>query len=370
MPARQPPSSQPSLANLDADTLKAGAQKVFGFLSGALISAMIHLGDRLGLYRAMHGAGPLTSTELADKTGLHERWLHEWLRGQAAAGLLAYTSQSGHDRFELAPEMAAILADEDSPKFAAGVFSDLPQRMVILEKLPDAFRTGLGLPYDARGAEGARGIERVFAPWYRHTLIPMVIPALDGIEAKLRHGAKVADVGCGAGIALVQMAGAFPDSDFHGYEISEHALERANANAAQAGLANLRFHNARQDALPDDASFDFITTFDCIHDMTRPAEAIRSIRLAIKPDGTWLIADIKSAPTFAENLKRPMTGLMYAFSVMGCMSSALSEPGGAGLGTLGFNEGVARSMTQEAGFRRFTRHDFENPFNAYYEVRP
>jgi SAM-dependent methyltransferase len=122
--------------------------------------------------------------------------------------------------------------------------------------------------------------------------------------------------------------------------------------------------------LPADASFDFVTTFDCIHDMAHPAEMIQAIRTALKPDGTWLIADIKSAPTFEENLeKNPMTGLMYAFSVMGCMSSALSEPGGAGLGTLGFNEQVARAMTAEVGFSRFTRHDFDNPFNAYYEVR-
>ena len=361
MPTKQ------SIDQIDQDKLKAGGQRVFGHLSGALISAMIHLGDRLGLYRVLHGAGPVTSNELAEKTGLSERWVREWLRGQAAAQLLEY---AGDDRFELPTEMAMILADEDSPKFAAGIFSDLPQRMAILEKLPEAFQTGLGLPYDARGPEGARGIERVFAPWYRHSLIPIVLPALDGVEVKLRSGAKVADVGCGAGIAVVQMAKAYPDGDFHGYDISEHALARANANKEEAGLTNLQFHNAAQDGLSDDASFDFITTFDCIHDMTHPAEMIQAIRSALKSDGTWLIADINSAPTFEENLKRPMTGLMYAFSVMGCMSSALSEPDGAGLGTLGFNEEVARSMTQEAGFTRFKRHDFENPFNAYYEVRP
>lgn len=360
-------STQQPREQIDPDKLKAGGQKVFGLLSGAAISAMIHLGDRLGLYRALHGAGPVTSEGLAEKTGLSERWVREWLRGQAAAQLLEY-SEEGH--FSLSPEMAMILADEDSPKFAAGIFSDFPQRMAILEKLPEAFRTGLGLPYDARGSEGARGIERVFAPWYRHALIPVVLPALDGVESRLQAGAKVADVGCGAGIALVQMATAFPQADFHGYDISEHALARANANKDEAGLTNLRFHHAAQDGLPADASFDFITTFDCIHDMTHPAEAIRAIRSALKPDGTWLIADIKSAPTFEENLKKPMTGLMYAFSVMGCMSSALSEPGGAGLGTLGFNEQVARGMTRDAGFTRFTRHDFDNPFNAYYEVRP
>lgn len=353
---------------IDPEKLKASGERLFGYLNGALISAMIHLGDRLGLYRALQNAGPVSSEQLAQKTGLHERWVREWIRGQAAAGLIDY---QGEGCFELSPEMAMLLADEDSPKFAAGIFSDLPQRMAILEKLPDAFRSGLGLPYDARGPEGARGIERVFAPWYRTTLVPVVLPRLEGVVEKLQAGAKAADVGCGAGLALITMAQAYPKSEFHGYDISQYALARAQENKAHAGTTNVTFHDARVDGLPPDASFDFITTFDCIHDMTNPAAVIRAIRQALKPDGTWLVADIKSAPTFEENLAtNPLTGMMYAFSVMGCMSSALSEPGGAGLGTLGFNEPVARAMTAEAGFTRFTRHDFENPFNAYYEVRP
>ena len=197
-----------------------------------------------------------------------------------------------------------------------------------------------------------------------------MLPKLEGVVEKLQAGAKVADVGCGAGIALIEMAKTYPHTNFHGYDISQHALSRAHANKERAGLTNMVFHDASRDGLPSDASFDFVTTFDCIHDMAHPAEMIQAIRKALQLDGTWLIADIKSAPTFEENLeKNPMTSLMYAFSVMGCMSSALSEPGGAGLGTLGFNEQVARAMTAQVGFSRFTRHDFDNPFNAYYEVR-
>jgi len=353
---------------IDPAKVKASGERIFGYLKGMGVSAMIYLGDKLGLYRALDGAGPVTSEELARKTGLHERWVREWIRGQAASGLIDY---KGEDRFELSPEVALFLADENSPKLAVGIFSDLPQRMAVVEQLPESFRTGLGLPYDARGAEGARGIERVFGNWYRFTLVPQVLPKLDGVEQKLRGGAKAADIGCGAGIALVEMAKAFPQAQFHGYDISQHALARAEENRVQAGLKNLTFHNAKVDGLPPDASFDFITTFDCIHDMTHPFEMIRAIRQALKPDGTWFIADVKSLPTFEENLaKNPMTTLLYAFSVMGCMSSALSEPGGAGLGTLGFNEAVARKTTAEAGFSRFVRHDFENPLNAYYEVRP
>lgn len=353
---------------IDPAKVKASGEKIFTYLKGMGISAMIYLGDKLGLYRAMNGAGPLTSERLAQKTGLHERWVREWIRGQAAAGIIDY---QGNDRFELSPETAMFLADPDSPKLAVGIFSDLPQRMAVVERLPESFKTGIGLNYDARGPEGAVGIERVFGNWFRFSLVQLVLPKLEGVTDTLSAGATVADVGCGAGMALIIMAKAFPHSQFHGYDISKHALARAEANKAAAGVKNVTYHDAAVDRLPDNNSFDFITTFDCIHDMTHPMEMIHAIRKAIKPNGTWFIADPKSAPTFEENLaKNPMTALMYAFSVMGCMSSALSEPGGAGLGTLGFNEAVARRMTAEAGFTRFTRHDFENPLNAYYEVRP
>ncbi len=352
---------------IDPAKVKASGERVFGYLKGMAVSAMVYLGDKLGLYRAMSGAGPLTTEQLAQKTSLHERWVREWIRGQAAAGIIDY---NGDGRFELSPEIAMFLADPDSPKLAIGIFSDLPQRMAVVERLPESFKTGVGLNYDARGPEGAVGIERVFGNWYRSVLVSQVLPKLDGVNEKLASGAKAADVGCGAGVALIEMAKAFPHSQFHGYDISTHALSRAEANKTAAGVKNISFHNAANDGLPLDGSFDFITTFDCIHDMTRPAEMIQTIRKAIRPDGTWFIADIKSLPTFEENLeKNPMTTLLYAFSVMGCMSSALSEPGGAGLGTLGFNESVARQMTAAAGFTRFHRHDFENALNAYYEVR-
>lgn len=357
-----------AMQNLDMDKAKKTAEHVLGLLSGALVSGMIYLGDRLGLYRALHGSAPLTSEELARKTGLHERWVREWVQGQAAAGLLDYT---GDGRFALSPEAALVLADENSLLFLAGGFCALPQQMAVLERLPEAFRTGLGLPYDAFGPEGARGVERFLAPWFRTQLVPVALPKLDGVVPKLQAGAKVADVGCGGGVALIEMAKAYPRSEFHGYDISHHALARAEANKAEAGVRNVTFHNATTDGLAPDASCDFITTFDCIHDMAHPGAVIRAIRQAIKPDGTWLIADIHGQETFEENLaNNPLAPLMYGFSVLICMSSSLSAPGGAGLGTLGFPEPVARQMVAEAGFTRFRSHDFNNPINAYYEVRP
>lgn len=354
--------------SINMEKVKACAEQVFGFLGGTVISAMIYLGDRLGLYQALQSGEPVTSEELARKTGLHERWVREWLEGQAAARLIDY---QGNGRFSLSPEAAMVLANENSPAFAAGGFCALPQWMAVLERLPESFKSGLGLPYDAFGPEGARGIERLFAPWFRTQLVPVALPRLDGVVSKLEVGAKVADVGCGAGVALLEMAKAYPKSSFHGYDISKYALERAGANMSQAGVRNVTFHDANGDALSNDESFDFITTFDCLHDMPNPDAVIRAIRKAVKPDGTWLIADIHGRPTLEENLSdNPMAGMMYGFSVLSCLSSSLSEPGGAGLGTLGFSEPVARAMTAASGFTRFKPQDFDNPFNAYYEVRP
>src|SRR5262245_54385724 len=154
--------------------------------------------------------------------------------------------------------------------------------MAILERLPESFKSGLGLRYDALGPEGARGVERLLAPWFRTQLVPVALPKLDGIVSKLESGAKVADVGCGAGVALIEMTKAYPRSAFHGYDISKYALTRAEENKAQAGVRNVTFHDANGDALPGDASFDFITTFDCIHDMANPGAVIRAIRQALK----------------------------------------------------------------------------------------
>ena len=354
---------------MDTDSIRRFLFLVFQQLSGAVTSAMIHLGDRLGLYRTLREAtGPLSSEELAQRAGLHERWVREWLFSQASAGLLEYVPPN---RFQLSPEAVLVLADENSPVFSAGAFHALPQQMAVVEKLPESFRSGLGLPYDAFGCEGAIGVERFLAPWFRTFLVPLVLPALEGVVAKLEGGAKVADLGCGAGVALIEMARAFPRSEFHGYEISQYALERARQNIEAAGVRNVTLHQARAEEIPHDASFDFITSFDCIHDMTHPQEVMHAVRAALKPDGTWFIVDINAQPTSEENRQRnPLAAMMYGISVLSCLSSSLSEPGGAGLGTLGFCEPVARRMADAAGFRTFRRHEFDNPVHAYYELRP
>ena len=354
-------------ATLDPTEVGLFSLKVWGYKQGEMVSLLIHLGDRLGLYRAMEGAGPLTSGELAAATGLHERWVREWLRGNAAADLLV--SDDG-THFELTPVAAAVLArEDDSLAFAAGAFTGGYDPAVV-DGIADAFRTGLGLSYDMLGPSGAHRTERMLGPWARIALVPRIVPALDGVAARLQAGTKVADIGCGAGVALCALAAAYPRSTFHGYELSKHALDRAHARVARMGLTNVELFDIRAEDVPANSEYGFVLTFDCLHDMTRPADAIAAIRAAIADDGTWLIKDIRSSGSWEHDRNNPMLAMMYGFSVASCMSSALSEAGGAGLGTLGFTPAVAEEMIRAAGFTSFRIHDFDDPANLYYEVRP
>lgn len=358
----------PAPRELDPDRLKAYSLRLFGYMNGATVSLMVCLGDRLGLYAAMAELGETTSEGLAAETGLDERWVREWLYGQGASGLVE--TKDG-ERFWLVPEAVAVLVDERHPANGIGMVSQLPDLARTLEQLPEAFRTGRGLPYDALGAECARGVERGLAPWFRSLFVSAALPQVEGICEKLEAGAQVADVGCGAGVALIEMAKAFPRSQFHGYDISRHALARAEANRAEAGVTNVHFHDAHVDKLPGDHRFDFITAFDCLHDMTDPRRVIGEIRAALSESGTWLVADIKAKPTYLENVERnPMAAMMYGMSVMVCMSSSLSAPGGAGLGTLGLTAELLERWVREAGFARFEPIDLGHAVNAFYVVRP
>ena len=354
------------MTQIDPEKLKQLSFSVWNFKQGEMVSTMIHLGDRLGLYRSMDGAGPMRAVDLADRTGLKERWLLEWLRGQAAARLI---DSSDGEIFELSAESAAVLSDEASLSFAAGAFSST-MHPETLDKLADAFKTGIGLSYQDLGPNAAHRTERMLGPWTRQALVPDLIPRLDGVKEKLSTGALAADVGCGGGIAVATMATAFPNSTFHGYDPSSHAISRCNDKVSESGLKNLETFVAGGEDLPQEPTYDFIITFDCIHDMTHPAQVISAIRRALKPEGTWLIKDIRSSGNFQTNMKNPMLAMFYGFSVSACMSSALSKPDGAGLGTLGFSPEVAKSMTRAGGFTRFKLHDIDDPSNLYYEVRP
>ncbi|HEX2849745.1 MAG TPA: methyltransferase domain-containing protein [Acidimicrobiales bacterium] len=356
------------MTTIDHSRFSEALDRLGAMMTGAHVAGMVALGLRLGLYQAMDGAGPLTSDELAAKVGMHERWVREWLFGQAAAGVVDH---AGDERFVLSPEVAALLADPDSLFYLGGNFVALPNRLGLLPRLEDAFRSGRGLSFDERGPEAAEDTERIFGNWYRHLLVPVALPMLDGVVDRLHAGANVADVGCGSGVALVEMAKAFPSSAFHGYELSAHAIERAEAHRTEAGVDNVTFHHVDTHPLPADASFDLVCTFDCLHDMTHPEEAAAAVRRALRDDGTWFIADIRCAPTFEGNLERAqLAAMMYSMSVYSCMSSALAHPDGAGLGTCGLPEPAMRDLVTRAGFGSFRVVPLDHPVNAFYEARP
>jgi 2-polyprenyl-3-methyl-5-hydroxy-6-metoxy-1,4-benzoquinol methylase len=349
--------------SIDTDALASFALKVWTIRQGQVVANMVHVGDRLGLYREMWNAGAVTSAQLADRTGLHERWLREWLRGQAAADLI--DSVDG-ETFELTALQAEVLANEDdSLFFAAGAFGEPPDA-AFMDLLVDAFRTGRGLPYDALGPGGADQTERMLGPFTRQMLVPVLVAEVDGLTERLESGIRVADVGCGGGLALSVLANAFPESTFVGIDPSRHAIDRAERKIAEQGLDNVEFSCADGQTITAHGQFDLVLTFDCLHDMPRPDLVTEAIASALAPDGTWLVKEIRCSGDFATDRKNPVLAMMYAGSVMTCMSSALSEPGGLGLGTLGLPPDRLREMAAAAGLTQFETHDIGDPANLYY----
>ena len=354
---------------VDREKLEIYLKQVSQQVMAGFNCSLSHVGDKLGLYRKLRDNGPVTSMEFAEATGLHERWLREWLRHQACVGQIDYSADD--DSFSLSPEAAIVLCDDENPFYFAAGFQAVVATHEAVPKLGDSFRTGLGLTYDEQGEACACGIERLNNYVPRNELVQNILPSLSGVTDKLVSGARVAEVGCGAGQATLVMAEAFPESDFVGYDTSDHALANANAHLKETELKNARFVNPTVEPLPRDGSVDFVTTFDVIHDAPYPGRLIADIHRCLNVDGTWLCSDIRSFPTFAENLREnPSAGLFYGFSLMICMSSSMSTPDGAGLGTLGFNEQVAREMSETAGFSRFARLEFGTAVNNYYEIRP
>lgn len=360
-------------AGLNPDALKMFSFVVFSKLEGAVTAGMIHLGDRLGLYAALaESSTGETSASLASRTELHERWVREWLHNQVAAHLVSCDDMGASDPvFRLSPEAVAVLASPDHPAYGMGMFHRLPQTMDALKHMPEIFATGIGRDYDSHGPEGAVGIEKSFEPWNQNFLIPAVLPTMPGLVDTLNAGAKVADIGCGAGGLSLLLGKTFPQSSIIGFDISQFALSRANERLTETGLSNVSFADPRSTPIEEDGSYDFICTFDCIHDMTHPTEMMKTIRRALKDDGRWLLVDIKAHDSLELNVtKNPMASLLYGISVLSCMSSAMSSPDGEGLGTLGLPATKAEDMARAAGFRHFARLDIDHSVNAFYEIRP
>ncbi len=281
---------------------------------GAVISAPLFvIGEKLGLYKAMAGAGPLSSEQVAERAGVAERSVREWLGNQAAGGYVTYDPEG--DTYTLPDEQALALADEESPFYLLGLYDSIASLYADEEKIIEAFRTGEGMGWHEHDHRLFRGTERFFKPGYRGHLVAEWIPALDGVQKKLEDGAKVADVGCGHGASTIIMAEAFPRSEFIGFDYHDASLERAREAAEEAGVGDrVSFQVASAKDFPGE-SYDFVAVFDCLHDMGDPVGASAHIHEVLNPDGTWMIVEPFANDSVAENLN-PVGRVFYGASTM------------------------------------------------------
>jgi len=335
--------------------------------TGELASLMTHLGLRLGLFEAMRGQGAVGVDDLAETVGLHRRWVLEWLRQQTASGVTEYVDE---ESFRLSDEVAGLLLDDHAAAYVGWLFHGRPMGGERIDRLVEAFETGIGMSWDDHGDEGAHMVE--ISTGAEHKRLPTeILPMLPDVAEKLRAGGTAIDVGCGSGVAICEMATAFPEATFVGIDPSPTAIARAKARAEAAGLENVELSVAAAEEFDGSHMFDLVMVLDCMHDMTHPQEAAKAIRGIVADDGAWLVKDVRCQDTLRENLHHPMGALLYGISIGFCMSSSMSKPDGAGLGTLGFSANTARAMTEAAGFTRFRELDYDgDPLNAFYEVRP
>ena len=339
--------------------------KVVGDLAAAMNTPLIYIGDRLGIFKAMADGKPVNSEELAQKTGLTERYLREWMKAMIAAEYLSYDPDTG--RASLSQEHALVLAKDGSPVFLMGAAQMIPDHYSIIPKITEAFRKGGGVPYTEYTHDTFEGTERLFETGYNNFLTSTWIPAMPAVHERLKTGAKVADVGCGRGKALLNMAKAFPKSTFIGYDNYAPNIAYANALASREGVAgNLQFEERSANLLPQSADFDLIMTCDCLHDMVSPETCARSMYGALKSDGTWFCIEPNVRDKVEENIN-PLGKLFYSVSTLQCMTCSLAF-GGAGYGT-GMGEGNIRRVAQLAGFTHFKKLALENPFNQFFEIR-
>jgi SAM-dependent methyltransferase len=339
-------------------------ERVFEDFVAAMSLPMVVLGDRLGLYKAMAGAGPLTPTELAARTGTAERYVREWLSQQAAGGYVLYDSAT--NRFTLPDEHAAVLADESSPVFLAGAFQLAFGYAHSARHVMRAFQTGEGLTYDRQDPDVFTGVARFYLPAYTANLTSTWIPALTGVPEKLQAGARIADVGCGHGVSTLLLAQTYPACEVVGFDYHTGSITRAQERARAAGMADtVRFEVAG--ASEFSGRYDLILLLDCLHDMGDPEAACRHIRAALEPDGTLLLVEPLAGDRLADNLT-PLGRAYYAASTLNCVPTSLSQPRGLALGAQA-GEARLRDIATRAGFSRF-RRAIEAPFNLVIEARP
>ncbi len=350
---------------VDVDKLMQFVFKAVDEVGATLNTALVVMGDRLGLYRALAGAGPLTPAELAERTGTAERYVREWLNQQAAGGYVEYEADSG--RYALPPEQATALTDEESPVYLPGFFQTAFGAVVDSPHIVEATRSGAGYGWHEHVHDVHEGCERFFRPGYNAHLVAEWLPALDGVVEKLAAGATVADVGCGHGASTVLMAKAFPQSRFTGFDYYDDSITTATERAQEAGVGDrAQFRKASAASYSGDG-YDLVTMFDCLHDMGDPAGAARHVRQSLAPDGTWMIVEPRAGDRVEENLN-PVGRAYYGFSTLLCTPSSLSQEVGLALGAQA-GEARIRDVVLGAGFSSF-RRVAETPFNMVFEARP
>jgi SAM-dependent methyltransferase len=350
---------------VDQNKLHEFIMKAVGEMGAAMNAALILVGDNLGLYKAMAGSGALTSAEVAAKTHTHERYVREWLAAQAAGGFITYDAAT--EKYNLPAEQAMALADESSPVFLPGFFEVIEACIKDVPKITDAFKSGKGVGWHEHEGCLFTGTERFFRPNYRAHLIGEWIPALDGVEAKLKSGARVADVGCGLGTSTILMAEAYPKSTFVGFDYHARSIELAREAAEKAGLSDrVNFETAKAKDFPG-KDYQFVAFFDCLHDMGDPEGAARHVLQSLAPDGTWMIVEPFANDKLEDNLN-PIGRVFYGASTMLCTPASVSQEVGLALGA---QAGEARltKILRSAGFKH-VRRAAETPFNLVLEAKP
>lgn len=350
---------------LDEKKLNEFISKFVSDAGAVFHAATVIVGDKLGLYKAMADGEPVTAEELAKRTGTDPRYVREWLSAQAASGYADYDEASG--TFRLNDEQAFALTRETNPLFLPGAFQLAGSTFKDLEKIQEAFRSGKGVGWHEHHTDLFLGTERFFRPNYIANLVGSWIPALEGVQAKLEAGAKVADIGCGHGASTLILAEAFPKSTFHGFDYHEPSIEQARKAAKDAGVSDrVLFEAASAKSYPGE-DYDLVAFFDCLHDMGDPVGASRHVRQSLSEDGSWMIVEPFAHDDFARNLN-PLGRIFYSVSTTVCTPASKSQEVGLALGAQA-GEARMREVVTEGGFRRF-RRAVETPFNLVFEARP
>ncbi len=350
---------------VDGDKLMQFVFRVVDEVGSTLNTALVVMGDKLGLYRALAGSGGLSASELANRTGTAERYVREWLNAQAAGGYVQYDPDSGC--YTLPPEQAVALADPECPVYLPGFFQTALGSVIDSPKIVEKARTGDGFGWHEHVHDVHEGCERFFRSGYRAHLISEWLPALDGVVEKLERGARVADVGCGHGASTILMAQAFPNSTFAGWDYHDGSIETARRRADDAGVSErVRFEVAPA-ATYGGEGYDLVTMFDCLHDMGDPVGAARHVHSTLAPDGTWMIVEPNAGDRIEDNFN-PVGRAYYGFSTLLCTPASLSQEVGLALGAQAGETRIG-DVTEAGGFTGF-RRAAETPFNLVFEARP